>query len=158
MVIRCSDALTHIYRAVVSLIQAGRKAIYMNFPNRSSASGQLINAFLSNQADFDQEAIHLLFTVNRWECKRKMEELLLAGTSIIVDRYSFSGVAYSVAKGLSVTWCKATETNLLKPDLVLLLALPDEEIRRRGGFGAERFVGVLTDWFLNNCLGHLVFV
>lgn len=125
---------------MVSLIQAGRKAIYMNFPNRSSPSGQLINAFLTNQTDFEQEAIHLLFTINRWESKRKMEELLLAGTSIIVDRYSFSGVAYSSAKGLSVDWCKGTESNLLKPDLVLLLSLSDEAIGRRGGFGEERFV------------------
>lgn len=124
---------------VVSLIQAGRKAIYMNFPNRSTPSGQLINDFLSNRADFEQEAIHLLFTINRWECKRKMEELLLGGTTIVVDRYSYSGVAYSAAKGLSVDWCKGTERNLLKPDLVLLLSLSDEAQRRRGGFGEERY-------------------
>lgn len=122
-----------------SLTDAGRQAIYMNFPNRFSPSGQLINAFLSNQRDFEQEAIHLLFTVNRWEYKREMEDLLRAGTSVIVDRYSYSGVAYSVAKGLDIEWCKATEANLLKPDMVLLLTLTDEAIRRRGGFGEERY-------------------
>lgn len=124
---------------VASLLSAGGKAQYMNFPNRSTPSGRLIDEFLRNKSEFDQEAIHLLFTVNRWECKRRMEELLLAGTSIVVDRYSYSGVAYSVAKGLSLDWCKNTEANLLKPDLVLLLSLSDEAIQRRGGFGAERW-------------------
>lgn len=124
---------------MASLLNAGIEALYMNFPNRSTPSGQLIDEFLRKKSEFDQEAIHLLFTVNRWECKRRMEELLLAGTSIVVDRYAYSGVAYSVAKGLSLAWCKNAEANLLKPDLVLLLSLSNEAILRRGGFGAERY-------------------
>lgn len=71
----------------------------MNFPNRSTDCGKLINAFLTNQQDFDHETIHLLFTMNRWESKKQMERLLNEGTSLIVDRYSYSGVAYSAAKG-----------------------------------------------------------
>lgn len=73
--------------------------MYMNFPNRSTDCGKLINAFLTNQQDFDHETIHLLFTMNRWESKKQMERLLNEGTSLIVDRYSYSGVAYSAAKG-----------------------------------------------------------
>lgn len=30
----------------------------------------------------------------------------MSGTSLIVDRYSYSGVAFSSAKGLDVEWCK----------------------------------------------------
>lgn len=71
----------------------------MNFPNRTTESGKMINAFLTNQSDYAPEMVHLLFTVNRWECKASMEQLMRDGTTLVVDRYSFSGIAYSMAKG-----------------------------------------------------------
>ena len=37
-----------------------------------------------------------------------MEAALLEGVTLIVDRYSYSGVAFSAAKGLDVEWCKVT--------------------------------------------------
>lgn len=40
--------------------------------------------------------------------------------------------------GLSLDWCKAPETGLLKPDLVLYLTLSPEVMAIRGGFGDER--------------------
>lgn len=30
----------------------------------------------------------------------------MSGTTLIVDRYSYSGVAFSTAKGLDIQWCK----------------------------------------------------
>lgn len=76
----------------------------MNFPNRSTECGKLINSFLTKQQDFDHETIHLLFTMNRWECKKTMEKLLNEGTTIVVDRYCYSGVAYSAAKGKTINF------------------------------------------------------
>ncbi|KAJ4787040.1 Thymidylate kinase [Rhynchospora pubera] len=35
-----------------------------------------------------------------------MEMKLKSGTTLIVDRYSYSGVAFSAAKGLNLQWCK----------------------------------------------------
>ena len=35
-----------------------------------------------------------------------MESKLLGGTTLVVDRYSYSGVAFSAAKGLDIGWCK----------------------------------------------------
>lgn len=32
----------------------------------------------------------------------------MSGTSLIIDRYSYSGVAFSAAKGLDVEWCKVS--------------------------------------------------
>lgn len=121
-----------------SLSATGRKVQFMNFPNRTTESGKLIHSFLTNQQDFNQESIHLLFSLNRWECKEHMERLLAAGTSLIVDRYSYSGVAYSTAKGLSLDWCKGPERNLLRPDCVLYLTLSSDAMAKRGGFGDER--------------------
>lgn len=123
-----------------SLEARGRKARYINFPDRSTDSGKLINSYLMNQQDFADETIHLLFTLNRWEATKNMERLLREGVTLIVDRYSFSGVAFSAAKGLDFEWCKNAENGLLKPDLVLLLNMTAEAIAKRGGFGDERFV------------------
>ncbi|PWZ16906.1 Thymidylate kinase [Zea mays] len=53
--------------------------------------------------------------------KALMESKLLSGTTLIVDRYSYSGVAFSAAKGLDIEWCKAPENGLIAPDLVILL-------------------------------------
>lgn len=124
--------------AVKSLEANGHKAQYMNFPDRTTECGKLINAYLTKKQDFADEAIHLLFTVNRWEAVNKMEQLLRDGITLIVDRYSYSGVAFSTAKGLDFDWCKNAERGLLKPDLVLMLNMTAEAISGRGGFGDER--------------------
>ncbi|KAG2269736.1 hypothetical protein Bca52824_064291 [Brassica carinata] len=50
-----------------------------------------------------------------------MEEKLKGGTTLIVDSYSYSGVAFSSAKVLGIEWCKAPEVGLLAPDSVLYL-------------------------------------
>uniref|UniRef100_A0A182RP36 Thymidylate kinase n=1 Tax=Anopheles funestus TaxID=62324 RepID=A0A182RP36_ANOFN len=124
---------------VAKLVEANVQAQYMNFPDRSTQCGQLINAYLTRKDDFTDEGIHLLFTLNRWERMKEMEKLLKSGVNLIVDRYSYSGVAFSSAKGLAMEWCKAPESGLLKPDLVILLTLSTEALARRGGFGDERY-------------------
>lgn len=126
--------------AVKSLSACGRQAHYINFPDRTTECGALINSYLTNKKEFSDEAIHLLFTLNRWEAKSNMEKMLREGTTLIVDRYSYSGVAFSAAKGLDVEWCKAPEVGLLKPDLVLWLTMSASAISKRGGFGNERYV------------------
>jgi dTMP kinase len=41
-------------------------------------------------------------------CRGLMESKLLGGTTLVVDRYSYSGVAFSAAKGLDIEWCKVS--------------------------------------------------
>ncbi|XP_054258641.1 uncharacterized protein LOC128983392 [Macrosteles quadrilineatus] len=115
-------------------------AEYMNFPDRRTPIGKLINDYLTKKEDFPDKAIHLLFSANRWETVHKIEKSLLQGTTVIIDRYAFSGVAFSAVKpGLDLEWCKQPDSGLPKPDLVLLLNLTPEAQRARGGFGAERY-------------------
>lgn len=120
------------------MLACGRKAKYINFPDRTTECGTLINSYLTNKQEFNGETIHLLFTINRWEAMKNMEKLLKDGITLIVDRYSYSGVAFSTAKGLDFEWCKAPERGLLKPDLVFLLNLPSAALANRCGFGEER--------------------
>ena len=57
-----------------------------------------------------------------------------------MDRYAFSGVAFSSAKpGLDVDWCAAPDEGLPAPDVVLFMDLPPDAAAARGGFGGERY-------------------
>ncbi|XP_031621759.1 thymidylate kinase-like [Contarinia nasturtii] len=134
-----SGKTTQCKQLVKALVANGRPAKYINFPDRTTECGALINSFLTNKKDFNDETIHLLFTLNRWEAKMNMEKMLQDGVTLIVDRYAYSGVAFSAAKGLDIEWCKAPETGLIKPDLVLLLTMTASAISKRGGFGDERY-------------------
>lgn len=109
------------------------------FPDRNTGVGQMISSYLANKSQLDDHAIHLLFSANRWEKRSLMEEKLKSGTTLIVDRYSYSGVAFSSAKGLDIGWCKAPEIGLLAPDLVVYLDISPEKAAERGGYGDERY-------------------
>ncbi|KAH8401379.1 hypothetical protein KR009_005039 [Drosophila setifemur] len=111
----------------------------MHFPERSSSIGQVINGYLTNSKDLSDEVIHLLFSANRWEQTKQMRQQLLAGITLIVDRYSYSGVAYSAAKGMDFDWCYAPERGLIKPDAVFYLKVAAEDLSKRKEFGEERY-------------------
>lgn len=129
---QCKELLSHLQ-------SIGYSAELWRFPDRNTAVGQMISAYLSNQSNLDDHTIHLLFSANRWEKRSMMEDKLKAGTTLIVDRYSYSGVAFSSAKGLDFDWCKAPEMGLLAPDMVLYLDISPEKAAERGGYGDERY-------------------
>lgn len=73
---------------------------------------------------------------------RLLLDKLLAGTTLVVDRYAYSGVAYSAAKGvpgIDIDWCKAPDRNLPAPDLVVYLRASNAVAAARPGFGEERY-------------------
>lgn len=49
------------------LVALGLQAVDMNFPDRASPIGQIINSYLSSKAEINNSTIHLLFSANRWE-------------------------------------------------------------------------------------------
>lgn len=67
---------------------------------------------------------------------------LAAGTTLVIDRYSYSGIAYTSAKlvpHLDMEWCRASESGLPAPDLLIFMTLPPEVAATRGGYGEERY-------------------
>jgi dTMP kinase len=65
---------------------------------------------------------------------------LSAGQNVVMDRYAFSGVAFSAAKpGMEVGWCAAPDAGLPMPDVLLFMDLPADKAAARGGFGEERY-------------------
>jgi len=111
----------------------------LKFPDRTTAIGQMIDSYLRSQSDLDDRAIHLLFSANRWELASTITTLLNAGTTVVADRYAFSGVAFSASKGLSYEWCRAPDIGLPAPDLTIFLDIEPETARERGGFGEELY-------------------
>jgi dTMP kinase len=119
----------------------------------------MINSYLLNKSEMDDHSIHLLFSANRWEARTGLLKHLTEGTSVVCDRYAYSGVAFSAAKVksatasrendfipgessslkeeeeplLSLDWCKSCDMGLPAPDAVIFLDLTQEEAEKRGG-------------------------
>ena len=74
------------------------KVEFMRFPDRTTSIGTTINSYLTNAQEMDDRAIHLLFAANRWEAAANIRKKLAEGVTIVCDRYSYSGVAFTSAK------------------------------------------------------------
>lgn len=110
--------------------------------DRSTPIGESIDAYLKGQAHQDDHVIHLLFSANRWEAASQMRADIEAGFFIVVDRYYYSGIVYSAAKGnadLTLRWARDPEVGLPRPDICIFLDIEPEFAAQRGGFGGERY-------------------
>ena len=119
----------------------------LHFPVRTTPTGRAIDAHLQQQAgapetDGARHAVHLLFSANRWEQAEWIEETLARGVSVVCDRYAFSGMAYSIGKGMDAAYCVAPDRGLPCPDVVCCLNLSADAAAARGGYGAERYESV----------------
>src|SRR5205809_4314606 len=85
---------------VERLTKEGYKVESMRFPDRTTPIGKLIDTHLKSDVELSDEAIHLLFSANRWELHKIIMDKLSEGITIICDRYAYSGWAYGAAKGL----------------------------------------------------------
>lgn len=115
---------------------------FWRFPDRTTAIGKMIDSYLGSQTDIDDAAVHLLFSANRWEKREALLSKLDQGINLVVDRYAYSGVAFTAAKhakGLNIEWCQAPDKGLPAPDTVFFLHLSAEAAAQRGGFGGERY-------------------
>ena len=65
-----------------------------------------------------------------------------AGTTVVIDRYYYSGCVYSAAKDnptLGLEWARHPEVGLPRPDVCVFLNISVEEAAKRGGYGGERY-------------------
>lgn len=80
--------------------------------------------------------------VLRRSSSKTITSLLSAGVTVLCDRYYHSGIVYSAAKqnpSLTLSWARAPEVGLPRPDLVLFLDLDEDQARARGGWGGEAY-------------------
>ncbi|KAF8738949.1 Thymidylate kinase, partial [Rhizoctonia solani] len=128
---------------MVSRIEGeGKPVKAIKFPDRTTEIGKLIDAYLQSKAEVDDHTIHLLFSANRWELASSIKSLLESGTTIVCDRYAYSGLAFSAAKqkpDLSYEWCLSPDVGLPAPDAAFFLEVAPEVAKQRGGYGQERY-------------------
>lgn len=122
----------------------------VKFPDRSTKVGSIINEYLTNpDLQLSDQTAHLLFSANRWELATSIVEDLNKGHFVVMDRYIYSGIAYSLAKlknspdsapeMTSVEWLYSPDKGLPKPDLTIFLTLSLKELSNRKGWGEERY-------------------
>lgn len=63
---RCGKS-TQTKRLVEAMRAKDMDVAQMSFPDRTTAIGSLIDNYLRQSVDLDDQAIHLLFSANRWE-------------------------------------------------------------------------------------------
>ena len=71
----------------------------MRFPDRTTQTGFVLDSYLRNKSNLSDQALHLLFSANRWEKVDEIKNELLNGHHVVVDRYAYSGVTFTAAKG-----------------------------------------------------------
>jgi len=124
-----------------SLMKKGAAVEQMGYPNRKNKTGELIGRVLSREIELEKEAVHLLFSANRWEERERLKKALEPEESrdkiVICDRYSLSGIAYSISNGVSEEYAKSTEKGITQPDLTVFLDVDPETASKRSGFGGE---------------------
>jgi len=134
-----SGKSTQARKLIETLTSQGQQAKFMRFPERTTPIGAMIGEYLTKKKEMNDHAAHLLFSANRWEFVDEMKKDLMNGTTLVIDRYAFSGVAYTSAKGYSIDWCKGPDKGLIAPDVVFYLEIPLKEASARGGYGEERY-------------------
>ncbi|KAK4981846.1 Thymidylate kinase [Elasticomyces elasticus] len=133
---------TQCERLVKRLQNEGHTVKHMRFPDRTTPIGQMIDNYLRGQSQQEDHVIHLLFSANRWEAAESIRTAIKSGTTVIIDRYYYSGIVYSAAKNnptLSLDWARHPEIGLPRPDACIFLDLAAAEAARRGGYGEERY-------------------
>ncbi len=135
---RCGKT-SQIQKLVTELTNLGKKVIKLNFPDRTTPIGKLIDNYLKEAEDLDDHVIHLLFSANRWEFAKQIKSYIEEGYIVISDRYVYSGIVFSSSKGLNMKWCTYPDCGLPAPDFVIFLEISIDESMKRGSYGSERY-------------------
>ena len=117
----------------------GLSARTLSFPVYGTTIGREIKKFLDGGVQYPPEVRAMLYAANRWEVRAELEATLSSTDATIVNRYSGSNFAYGVSSGLKLDWLLNLEEGLPKPDLVLVLDAPPNELLPRRGDNKDSY-------------------
>jgi len=106
------------------LRRKGAKVGTISFPIYKSPSGRQIQRFLEGKQEYPATALHMLYSLNRWENQELITKLTERADFVIADRYYPSNLAYGVARGLSLGWLQELDRGLPTANLVIVLDVP----------------------------------
>jgi dTMP kinase len=96
----------------------------ISFPIYNSTSGRQIQRFLEGKQEYPPPALHMLYSLNRWENQELITKLTENSDFVIADRYYPSNLAYGTARGLNLGWLQGLDRGLPKASLVIVLDTP----------------------------------
>ncbi len=102
----------------------GFKVSTLGFPVYTSPAGREIRAFLDGKRNYPLQAVHMLYSLNRWENRDALTRRLKEADFLVTDRYYPSNLAYGLARGLNLNWLATLDHGLPKPDMVVVLDVP----------------------------------
>lgn len=111
-----------------------------SFPNRNTNTGYVLDKYLKKEINLNNNSAHLLFSSNRWETIDEIISLINNGITVIIDRYSYSGINFSFSNdNNNLNFYLNTENGLPKPDCTFYLETQQDIISKRNGFGNEKY-------------------
>ena len=96
----------------------------LSFPVYATASGRLIQSFLSGRTKPSPQVLHMLYSLNRWEKIEMITGGLKKTDFVLCNRYTPSNLAYGAARGLNVDWLSSLDSGLPPPGAVFVLDVP----------------------------------
>lgn len=112
----------------------------LRYPDRTSITGQVINDYLLRKFEIAPNSASLLLAANLWEMQSQITNILTTTSKLLImDRYVWSNIAYSVARGMDREVNAKINQGLPSPDLIIFLDADPEIASRRAEFGNERF-------------------
>jgi dTMP kinase len=106
------------------LRRKGAKVSTLSFPIYKSSSGKQIQRFLQGKQKYPATALHMLYSLNRWENQELITRLTENADFVIADRYYPSNLAYGVSRGLGLGWLQGLDRGLPTANLVIVLDVP----------------------------------
>jgi dTMP kinase len=96
----------------------------ISFPIYNSPSGRQIRRFLQGKQEYPAAALHMLYSLNRWENQELVTKRTESADYVIADRYYPSNLAYGVSRGLRLDWLQGLDRGLRSASLVIVLDVP----------------------------------
>jgi dTMP kinase len=107
-----------------ALKKRGARVSTISFPIYESPSGRQIQRFLEGKQKYPATALHMLYSLNRWENQEQIVKLTENSDFVIADRYYPSNFTYGVSRGLRLDWLQGLDRGLPVASLVIVLDVP----------------------------------
>lgn len=115
---------THSKLLCKRLEETGYKTHYLKYPVYDiEPTGPFLNKTLRSPygQKITEDELQLWFVMNRYQFEPQIKKLLEEGYIIVAEDYSWTGIAWGMAKGLSEEWLVSANSHLLKEDFAILI-------------------------------------
>lgn len=111
----------------------GKPCSLLKCPDRHSPTGSLIDRYLKGDSNLSSPQIaNLILAANMWEVAEGAKRRSEHGEIVIMDRYKYTHIAYSMARGSPRRACESVLEGIVEPDKIVFLDIkPDPALARK---------------------------